>query len=174
MSYNIINPQAAESDICSICLENLNKEQTYELPECGHQFHTNCIFHWLRCGHNKCPYCNNTGSTNSETDDSYSSSYSYNKDQYIILRRFSRNKNAPSELKKLVAQVKKLEEKEKVLNKEMKKINNKKGIFKDLQTIYNKKRSNLYYNRSRIRQLKKTICDNTNITPLILVKKQVI
>lgn len=175
MSYNIINPQAATSDVCSICLDNLNKEQTYELPECGHQFHTNCIFHWLRCGHNKCPYCNNTGSTNSETDDSYSSHY-YNKDQYIILRRFSRNKNAPSELKKLVAQVKTLEEKEKekVLNKEMKEFKNKEGIFKDLEKIYNKKRSNIYYNRSRIRGLKKTICDNTNITTLILVKKKII
>jgi len=174
MSINIVNPLAATDDVCSICLDNLNNEQIYKLPECGHQFHTNCIFHWLRCGHNKCPYCNNTGSTNSLTDDSYSSYYSYNKDQYIILRRFSRNKNAPSELKNLVQQLKKLEEKEKILTKEIKTIQKKNGIFKDLLKIYEKKRLNRYYTKSRIRLLKKTICNNTTIIPLILVKKQVI
>ena len=170
MSFNIVNPHTASNDTCSICLDNLNKEQIYILPECGHKFHTNCIFHWLRGGHNKCPYCNNTGSTNSETDDSYSYR-SYNHDQYIVLRRFSRNKNAPSELKKLVEQLKKVELRQKTIHKELKEIKNKKGTFKDLQKKYSKLRGNLYTYQFRIRRLKKNICENTNITPLILVKK---
>ena len=173
MSFDIINPLAATDDVCSICLDSLNKEQTYELPECGHKYHTNCIFHWLRCGHNKCPYCGNMGSTNSESDNDYSY-HSYSKDQYIILRRFSRNKNAPSELKNLVEQLKKLEQKQKSLSKELNEIKRKKGIFKDLQKLYHKKQHNFWHTQSRIRRLKKNICNNTNITPLILVKKQVI
>mgnify|MGYP003705913475 CR=1 FL=1 len=175
MSYNIINPQSASEDVCSICLDNLNNEQIYKLPECGHQFHTNCIFHWLRCGHNKCPYCNNTGLTNSVTDDTYGSSYSYyNEDQYNVLRRFSRNKNAPSELKILVQQLKKLELKLQLFIKQLKEINHKKGVFKELHILYNKKQTNIYQTRTRIRRLKKTICQSTNITPLILIKKKII
>ena len=33
----------------------------YELPECEHTFHTNCIMHWFRTDHNTCPLCQNTG-----------------------------------------------------------------------------------------------------------------
>ena len=173
MSYNIVNPQTASHDVCSICLDNLTNEQIYELPECGHKFHTNCIFHWLRCGHNKCPYCNNSGSNNSLTDNSESHCcYSYNHDQYIVLRRFSRNKNAPSELKKLVKQLKKLELKYSSISKEIKQFKNKKGVFKELKSSNNKKLTTKYTIKNRIYGIKKTICNN--ITPLILVNKLII
>jgi len=33
MSYNIINPDTACDHMCSICLDNLNKEPTYILSE---------------------------------------------------------------------------------------------------------------------------------------------
>ena len=52
----------SEIDICSICHEPLsNSEQIYTLPECSHKFHTNCIMHWFRTDHNRCPLCNNEG-----------------------------------------------------------------------------------------------------------------
>ena len=51
---------------CTICLNNLNKEQIYELPECKHKFHTNCIVTWMRSGNNRCPLCNNTGINDTE------------------------------------------------------------------------------------------------------------
>ena len=173
MSNNIVNPRAARDDNCSICLDNLTNEQIYELPECGHKFHTNCIFHWLRCGHNKCPNCNNSGLNNSLTDDSESDYYhSYNRDQYIILRRFSRNKNAPLELKKLVQQLKKLELKHSSICKEIKQLKNKKGVFKELKSSNNKKIAAKYNINYRIHKIKKTMCHN--ITQLILVKKLVI
>ena len=175
MSYNIVNPQSASEDICSICLDNLNKEQTYKLPECGHIYHTNCIFHWIRNGHNKCPYCGNSGTNLNNSDDECEYSYrAFNHDQYIILRRFARNKNAPYELKKNVEQLKNLEQKQKLVNKELKEIKTKKGIFKDMQKIYYRKLSNQRSINGRIRRLKKNICNNSNITPLILVKKQII
>jgi hypothetical protein len=172
MSFNIINPQSADMDTCSICLDKLNKESTYKLPECGHVYHTNCIIHWLRCGHNNCPYCNNNG-TNYSSDDNSSPKTYYSKrchDQYILLRRFSRTKNAPIELKKLVNQLKLLEQKLKNINKEIKSIKNKKGIFKTLRKLYDRKINNKYYIQSRIRNLKKCICENNNITSLILLK----
>lgn len=47
-------------DKCVICHENLI-DNIYELPECGHKFHTNCIMHWFRTDHNTCPLCQNNG-----------------------------------------------------------------------------------------------------------------
>ena len=42
------------SDICSICLDNLNTETI--ILECNHQFHTQCIKKILSP---KCPLCRN-------------------------------------------------------------------------------------------------------------------
>ena len=32
---------------CAICLEALEEDQTYTVPECGHKFHYECIIPWL-------------------------------------------------------------------------------------------------------------------------------
>ena len=45
-------------DLCSICLNNLDDEQTYTLEACGHQFHTKCIINWFR-NSSTCPCCRN-------------------------------------------------------------------------------------------------------------------
>ena len=86
---------------------------------------------------------------------------------------FFANKNAPVELKKLVKQLKLLEQKQKNINKEIKTIKNKKGIFNNLRKLYDRKINNRYTIISRIRQLKKCICENNNITSLILLKNVV-
>ena len=163
----IVNPSYIEQDVCSICLDKLDIEQNYKLPECGHTYHTNCIMQWVRAGHPKCPYCGNTGLNNDDNIDYYC----FNKDQYIILRRFSRRKDAPLQLKKQVEQLRKLEEKQKIVNKNYKELLLKKGKFKELKHSYCKilyKQSNI---KCRIRKLKRTICTSNNITPLILIKK---
>lgn len=62
----------SQTDICSICHENLNNnEQIYILPECSHRFHTNCIMHWFRTDHNRCPLCNDEGINFNENDYDY-------------------------------------------------------------------------------------------------------
>jgi len=48
------------TEICAICQEDLS-DNIYELPECGHKYHTNCIMHWFRTNHNTCPLCQNQG-----------------------------------------------------------------------------------------------------------------
>ena len=73
------NPPPEEK--CPICYEPFDMEQIFSLPECGHTFHTNCIYHWARLGNNNCPYCNNTGQTNdtnSENSNQYEGFYYYN------------------------------------------------------------------------------------------------
>ena len=40
---------------CSICFEDCKKKGC-EL-ECGHKFHSKCIFKWFSGGHNTCPMC---------------------------------------------------------------------------------------------------------------------
>ena len=57
----IINPNNInedEEDICLICRENLSNEQTYEIPECKHKYHTNCLINWFRFDRVSCPHCN--------------------------------------------------------------------------------------------------------------------
>ena len=45
-----------KNDVCVICFGNLNKEKVVE-TKCKHQYHDNCITHWLRIK-NSCPLCN--------------------------------------------------------------------------------------------------------------------
>ena len=170
----IVNPLHTDDDICSICLDNLNKEQIYKLPECGHIYHTNCIMQWMRAGHNKCPYCGNLGSNHPNTDDTGCIYYCFNKDQYIVLRQFSRRKEAPPQLKKQVEHLKKLEQKQRDINKNYNEVLLKKGQFKELNRLYCKARAKKFSISRRIRKLKITICTSNNITPLILVKKKII
>ena len=44
-------------DICSICYDSLEDNNTTEI-ECGHKYHINCIIKWFRTGNQKCPLCN--------------------------------------------------------------------------------------------------------------------
>ena len=36
-----------DNDVCLICHCNLEDEQIYELPECSHKYHTDCIIQWF-------------------------------------------------------------------------------------------------------------------------------
>ena len=47
-------------DICCICLDDLSKNDTFQL-DCSHVIHTACLLEWFRRGNNTCPYCKDTG-----------------------------------------------------------------------------------------------------------------
>ena len=170
----LVNQLNAVDDVCCICLDDLNKEQVYELRECGHKYHTNCIFHWVRCGHSNCPYCGNNGVNNLNNlnnEDSYINYYRFNNDLYILLRQFSRKKDAPIQLKKQVDRLKILEQRLKDSSKVKKEFLLKSGKFKEIQINYTKLCRKNWNISAHIRRMKRIICTNNNITPLILIKK---
>jgi hypothetical protein len=117
---------------CSICLENIENNE-YNLPECNHNFHTNCIITWFRAGHNCCPLCRNNGinggnnSSNTSLNHINSELTQYSwiyrrkllNDDYVKMRRLSRKKDASKHLKKKVAKLKIMEKKMKNILKEI-------------------------------------------------------
>ncbi|XP_038902378.1 probable E3 ubiquitin-protein ligase RHA4A [Benincasa hispida] len=47
-----------EEEICSICLMEFAREDSvYELPDCKHVYHFNCIEKWLERNRFTCPLC---------------------------------------------------------------------------------------------------------------------
>ena len=169
MSKYIVDPKEATSEKCAICLNALNKEQVYELPECGHKYHTNCIFHWIRSGNINCPYCGNNG-VNASNECNWG--YSYNHTTYKDLRQLSRKKDAPKKLKQQINKLKKIEQKLRDCIKENKEFKNKIGKFSEMkkqQRIILKKKYTL---TKQIRKHKKIISKSYNISSLILIKKK--
>ena len=106
------------TDICVICQEDLCGN-IYELPECGHKYHTNCIVTWFRNGSNRCPLCGNKGINNNESTHNnarhnrhwYYYRYQGN-DKVTILRNYLKNHKSPVILEKAFAKLKKLQGKE--------------------------------------------------------------
>lgn len=166
MTTIIHQPRENDNEnLCSICLENINNEQCYTLPECNHCFHTNCIIHWFRMGNTNCPYCNNSGINVSSFKGRYS------KERYKLLRQASRKKNAPQQLKNIVDNLRKLEKQYSENKKSIKEILEKEGQFKILKREINKLESKNKQINIKIRQHKRKICDCIFIQPLLLVKK---
>lgn len=111
------------TDRCVICQEDLCGN-IYELPECGHKYHTNCIMHWFRTNHNSCPLCQNQGIN-------YNTAYEQaNQENYLGRRIWSeyyknavahtRKKNADPEIVKRVKAVQKTINKDKQAKKDFK------------------------------------------------------
>ena len=105
-------------DICAICHEDLLLN-LYHLPECTHVYHTNCIMHWFRAGHNTCPLCKHHGIN--ATSDLQWGQREAAFENYKKLRRKSLRKDAPKELKKAIAKIKHIEQKHKKLKEKFKK-----------------------------------------------------
>jgi len=72
-----------ELDLCLICHDDITSKNSYELPECKHSYHTECIIDWFSRGSNKCPYCSNKGVNHLYTSD---------EDQQYILDAWSRDR----------------------------------------------------------------------------------
>ena len=44
--------------MCSICLDDENKEKVVVITECHHSFHKECLDVWLKTdGKSSCPFC---------------------------------------------------------------------------------------------------------------------
>ena len=148
-----------EEEICPICHEN--NENTYTLPECNHTFCVDCIMHWFRQGHSRCPMCNNPGAhqqQNVELDFYISSHYGMNQ-KVKFLRKYARRQNADELLKKYVKKLRDQETKQKEICKEKNDFKkNYTGTYKDLM-----KKMSSFYNKERrvktkIRGIKREMC----------------
>jgi hypothetical protein len=165
----------AETENCVICLDNIQCNKSYKLPECGHEFHQNCIMHWFREGNKKCPLCNNLGASNTPAPGPcYFNRFSYS--HFKRLRKLSKKKNAPKDLKKFMDKIKKKEDKLKKLNKEIKIFKNKihTDTYKNLTNKFNKLNSKKWRLGRTLGRKKQEICDLINIVPLIIVEKKII
>lgn len=169
-NINEINVHNEESDNCMVCLEPLDNEIKYSLPECGHTYHQNCIMHWFRSGCSKCPLCNNLGvnDTMGRTDrDTWWRGGQY---RYTRIRQYARKKDAPKYLKREISKLKKLEDKLKQLIQEKRELKNTEGKFSILHTKWSKLRAKKWRLTNSIRRKKMGIA-NFNIVPIIIAKK---
>ena len=78
---------------CAICLNDLDGDNIYTIPECNHKFHPLCIIEWYRrmgsdCG---CPLCRS-----SPDGQLYS-----RRGSIKVYKQMSRRKNCPEVVKKL-------------------------------------------------------------------------
>lgn len=46
-----------DADVCSICMENFNDNDTLSILPCAHKYHTDCIKPWFDQGDTTCPHC---------------------------------------------------------------------------------------------------------------------
>ena len=168
----IIDPREADEGSCSICLCAFNEEQVYTMPECGHKFHTNCIFHWLRGGNIRCPYCNNEGQELNNREE-FSCRCCFNNERYKLLRKQAMKKDCPIILKKLILRLRKLENNLKEIRVKHKEIKDKTFTYKDWLKIHYKNRRQLWNVNIKIRRLKREICE-CQIVPLIIVERRII
>ena len=178
MTGQLIDPQDSNEEQCSICLCDLCDEQSYQMPECNHKFHTNCIMHWFRDGNRKCPYCNNRGSGINRN--SLDQGYSFNgwracqcTERYKMLRRQSGKKDCPNIIKKIVDKLKNLENKLKEMRAQHKKDKDLKLTYKEWQNLSRKNRRQLWTLINNIRRTKNELCE-CNVVPLIIVQKKTI
>ena len=112
------------NNICAICHDNLGEDKLYNLPECSHSYHTNCIMTWFRAGHNTCPLCNNKGinATRCKINEEANHGEWVKRKKYLnlytVVSKKSRNKSASKEMKKEVEKVRKYKKKLDDFNKE--------------------------------------------------------
>jgi hypothetical protein len=122
-NQGIYNPPS-EDNICLICHDILDvtlEQPTQDQPqsnlpyalECKHKYHANCIITWFRSGHANCPYCGDNGvnypKKSGERDPILWGRQAV-KARVLVLRRYSKKKEAPNELVKMLDRLQIMEE----------------------------------------------------------------
>jgi len=161
------------TELCCICHEGL-VENIYTLPECNHNFHTNCICTWFRTGKTACPLCNHNGVNGPQNTPGGWWSW---KDKYKEMRKKSRKKDAPDILKKIVKDLKKYElelKNHSKINKEFKNSLTENEKVKDIVSKYEKIRLKRHRINRKIRAKKGAIASLYAIEYIIIPEKLVI
>ena len=177
-----------EDNICLICHDTLIPEEEtsdnnppYTL-ECKHKYHANCIITWFRSGHNNCPYCGDTGSNGPQKPKksrgrrrslyrSFPEKIALDT-KYQRLRKYSRRKDAPSELVKMVDKLKTFEKERDDNDKTLREFNDRPtngATWKDMSIERKKLREKCWTANRKVARQQIEI-SNYPIIPLIIPK----
>jgi hypothetical protein len=151
---NIVN----QNNICSICLHDMNdKNLTYEIKECKHVFHTNCLIEWFRAN-NSCPLCRST------TERRYSPFSMFK----FIINFLKSKKNNYKSFQNIYKKYKKLNDNYKLVNNSFKLFEkDNKNVLKEYKKIRRLKREAFW----KLQRIKREI-SSLPITPLFVIQKK--
>lgn len=184
----IYNPPD-EDNICLICHDLLvgGEESSENNPphtlECKHKYHANCIITWFRSGNMNCPYCGDLGvnapkkerkSRRGARRSMYRSWYdrAIVDTKYERLRQYSRRKDAPTQLVKMVDKLRELEQELKDTKEAVKKFTvepSQGQTWKEMDNERQRLRGNMWKVNRKINNQKCTIATYP-VIPLIIPK----
>lgn len=143
---------------CSICTESLdNPEAVFAIRECNHLFHSNCLLEWYSTSSNQsCPLCRSTANE-----------YIHKQSLFQSIVNFSRRKDAPKELKKMVDRCHNFKNKHSLASKELVKFEKEN---KNVLSQYRKLKSKRWLYRHKTFQLRRDI-SRLPITPVLFHQK---
>ena len=187
-ALNLLNVDIPDEneEICVICQQGLSCAQNYQLPECGHKFHTHCIITWFRHRPStedergpdgKCPCCGNRGINSSGSKIKNRSRYGYYRGKSmssadkILFNQAKKVANKNPDIKKLFDKLELAKNQLKIVEKEQK---DYKETIKNNPTNFQETKNNLFKLRSKVlaAQTKVYQCHKTilciPIVPLII------
>lgn len=153
------------NEICAICHEDINSEQTFRIPVCDHVLHSNCLLQWFMTGNLRCPYCNSACSDNPHLR------HKQFKVRYKIISSYCRRKNAHPDVVKRVKKIRELELKSKTVGNEIKKVKSETGEYRALKKKINSLLNQRWDIQKRIRDKKNELLYSVNILPFFISKK---
>jgi hypothetical protein len=169
-SYNIKNKK--QESVCLICHDDIYSNQNYQLPECNHIYHTDCIIQWFRMGNSNCPYCNYSYN-NEDNLRSYSSRRNKLEKDYTLIKKFSKEKKSPKILQTKINQIEKLKIQLVSFKEELNKMKNENGKYSDLKKKYISIRQKIYKKTNSIYNKKIDLVQMVNIVPIIIPVKKI-
>jgi hypothetical protein len=155
------------------------EDNIYEIPECKHQYHTNCIIDWFRLGKSRCPYCNTNFSLLemigvSDNNNAYYPEYGITstllKASYKDVYNYSKKKTANKTIKTKVNKITKLNKDYKSICKEITNLKKSDISYKDVKKSLSKLKIKKWSIQRKIWAHKKKILTEVNIVPVIIRK----
>ena len=177
-----------EDNICLICHDLLvgGEESSDNNPpyvlECKHKYHASCIITWFRSGNMNCPYCGdlgvnapkekkNRGTMRRSMRLSWYDRAMVNS-KYERLRQYSRRKDSPGQLTKMVEKLKGLEKELKDAKDELRKFTDRPAqqqTWKQMDNERQKLRNRIWATNRKIYGQKCAI-SSYPVIPLIIPK----
>ena len=180
---NIKDTPIEDYEQCAICKDDIDCMQKCKLPECGHEFHVNCIISWFRNGDSRCPYCGNKGLNHCEKHNSQRRGYNYwsrtpyysQKLQDLRTYAYSKKNQDNKIAKKLRSQFERVKKSREKLNQHVSEFAEFKKKIKTEDSNYSETRAKMVnYRRKRwtltrqVRCAEENILETSYVVPLII------